>query len=264
MHTIIPSPLMPRRPNRLRIPIPIAFGLLSVLVTTMAAVVLWHMYQASAVDGQLSSLASEVATQTLESRVYEKDFFLNIADPRARIDYLAKWQITSTALDQAIAAFAAAATTAQDQQQAARWREQDADYAKDFGQIARAVADGSVTSPQAANVAFTPFKANVRVLTESSVEIAERKAALERETSARLESIGARTIGLIGLLAAIIVIVTVVYSAPDTARLRRRCVECDGPLPLRHWFGGEHLCRRCGWRRLARLAAEAEERHRSE
>ncbi len=271
MYSITPSPLTPTRPAGLRLQLLIACGLLSVIVAIVSVGALEGIahirvsaHQAVAVDGQLSRLASEVTTQTLESRRYEKDFFLNVADPRARADYLAKWQTTSTALDQAIAAFAANAATAEDKQQAARWRQQVSHYIQDFEQIARAVTDGHITTSQAANTAFLPSKENIRALTESSVAFADNEAALAVRTSTTLEASGTRTSWLVGLLAALALTVTVGYGAVNTVSFRRFCTDCGAWLPLSQWFGGEHRCRGCDLRRLARLIDEAETRERSE
>src|SRR5689334_14296779 len=99
----------------------VAFSLLIALAAAILGVALWGLghvqdsaHQATEIDGRMSSLASEVGTQTLLARRYEKDFFLNVADSNARTDYLTKWRQTSTALDGAIEAFAAAATTIDD------------------------------------------------------------------------------------------------------------------------------------------------------
>lgn len=269
MYSTPPTPLLPKRPDGSRIQLLVAYGLLSVLVATVAASALGGIatvrdtvHQVVAIDGQLSWLASDVATQALESRRYEKDFFLNVADPRAQAEYLAKWHTSVLALDQAIAAFAAAAPTPEDQQQAARWRTQAARYAKDFGQIARAVAEGHIRTSAAANEAFTPFKENIRILTESSAAVADRNAAREVAASAALDATGARTNWLVGLLAALAVLVAVGVGAADLVPIRRSCVDCNAWLPLRQWISGEHRCYSCTLRRLARLIDDAETRQR--
>src|SRR5262245_49702331 len=160
MYPAIPPSLPPKRQFGLRLQLMVAFGLLSVLVAAVSGTALWGLFsvresarQAVAVDGQLSRLASKVATQTLESRRYEKDFFLNIGDLSARDDYLAKWRANRTALEQAIAAFDAAATIPEDKQQAAQWREQVSSYERDVEQIVSGVADGRITTSVGANEA---------------------------------------------------------------------------------------------------------------
>src|SRR4051812_8640991 len=98
MYTSAPSSLTPKQPGGLRIDLLIMCGLFSVLMAAVSAIALVSIAsvrdsarETVAVDGQLSQLASEVTTQSLESRRYEKDFFLNAADPSMRSDYLAKW-----------------------------------------------------------------------------------------------------------------------------------------------------------------------------
>src|SRR3569832_320710 len=95
-----------------------AFSLLVALAVTILGVALWGLghvqdsaHQATEIDGRMSRLASDVATQTLLARRYEKDFFLNIADSSARTDYLTKWRQTSTALDNTKKTKTTAATT---------------------------------------------------------------------------------------------------------------------------------------------------------
>jgi methyl-accepting chemotaxis protein len=209
----------------------VAFGVLSLLVAVVAGIALWGLFsvrdsahQAVAVDGHLSRLASDVAVQALQSRRYESDFFTNIDDAFKRDDYLKKWKAAHAALDKAIMEFEKAATEANlanDKQQAARWRGQAAQYLEDFGQIERAVADGHITSAQAANAAFTPSKLNIQDLTEWSLVIAERKAATARETSAAMEATGARTIWLVGLLAGVALVVAIFWSLLIATRLLR-------------------------------------------
>jgi len=219
MHTNPIAPFPSRRNVGLRRQLVVAFGLLSLLMAVVAGIALWGIAsvrasarQAVAVDGQLSRLAGDVALQTLQSRRYEKDFFLNISDSAARTDYLAKWRSAHAALDQAIASFAAAATTADDQQQVARWHDQEARYDAAFEQIMRAVARGDITTSQAANVAITPFKEPIRVLTESSVEVAAHKAAVASADESTLEAIGSRTTWLVAMLAGVSIIIGVGWS----------------------------------------------------
>jgi methyl-accepting chemotaxis protein len=220
-----------RRQFGLRLQLMVAFGLLSILVAAVAAIALWGLFsvresarQAVAVDGQLNRLASEVATQTLESRRYEKDFFINVQDAFKRADYLKKWQSAYTALDQAIMGFSEAATevgTAEDQEQVARWRDQAARYHEDFEQLARAVADGRITTTQGADAAFTPFKLSIQDLTEWSVVVAERKAITAREAEATLVATSARTIWLVGPLATVALVIAITWSLLFATRLLR-------------------------------------------
>ena len=267
MYTSTPSPLIPGRPHGLRTQLLVALVIVSLLVALAATGALSSTLsvrdsarEAIMIDGRLSQLASEVATQTLESRGYEKDFFLNVADPHARSGYLAKWRTSVTAIEHAIAAFASTATAPEDQRQAEIWRAQLSQYGSHFQQVEGMVDQGEIATPAAANAAFAPFKETIRLLTESAEEVAERKATAADATSATLESTGTRATTFIALLAALALMMIVAYGAADMVPFRRYCVACDARLPFRHWFGGEHYCRRCELRRLEQQIADAERR----
>jgi methyl-accepting chemotaxis protein len=269
MYSMTPAPLLPKRRDGLHLPILIACGLLSILVAAMTTLSLKSIMQVSGfaheavdVDGQLSRLASDVANQTLESRRYEKDFFLNVEDSYVRQDYLTKWSKSAQALDHAIAAFSAAASTPEDQQQATSWHREASQYITDFKQVAQAVNNGHIITSEDANEAFTPFKENIRILTDSSVAIADQKATLAEQTSTTIAATGTRTIWLVGLLGFVALSVAVGYGIADTLSFGRYCVDCNEHLPIDKWFGGEHRCLQCELHRLARLINQAAARKR--
>jgi methyl-accepting chemotaxis protein len=207
----------------------LAFGVLSLLVAVVAGTALWGLLsirdsarQAVTIDGKLSRLASEVALQTLQSRRYEKDIFMNVEDASRLADYVEKWEASYTALDKAIKEFDAAAKevgTEEDQQHAARWRDQAARYHEDFKQLASAVTDGRIANTQAANAAFTPFKLGIQDLTDWAVAVAEEKSAAAHTAGTTLEATGVRMLWLVGLLAAIALIVAVIWSLLFAVRL---------------------------------------------
>src|SRR5689334_19338587 len=107
----------------LRAQLMLALGLLTLLTIGVAGAALWGVaaitassHQAMEVDGRMSRLASQIAIQTLLTRRYEKDVFINIADAEARSTADHNWHLADADLKQAIEAFAAFATTAEDQQ----------------------------------------------------------------------------------------------------------------------------------------------------
>ena len=108
-----------------------------------------------------------------------------------------------------------------------------------------------------------PFQKSMRILADSSVEIADHKTILMAETNAILDVVGARVIWLVGPLVVMALMAAVGYGAADTTRFHRRCVDCSARLHLKQWLGGAHRCPRCELHRLARLIDEAEKRHAS-
>ena len=205
-----------------------AFSMLLALAVTILGVALWGLgrvqdsaRQATEIDGRMSRLASEVGTQTLLARRYEKDFFLNVADSNVRADYMTKWQQASTALDGAIEAFAAAATTTDDQQQARQWRGDAAQYEQGFSEITRGVEAGRITTPQAANAGLVPFKDSIRSLTDTSVATGASKIAIAADAADALQKGVASTQWQLLLIGALALAIAAVWSVVFPLRLMR-------------------------------------------
>ncbi len=194
----------------LQIQLMLAFGFLGLLVAGVAGAALLSIgqihavaWQAVEVDGRMSRLASEVTVQTLLARRYEKDFFLNLDDAGERVSYLEQWRRADTDLGQAIEAFAAAATTTEEQQDVATWRAARSRYEEGFALVERGVANGSIMTAGGANEVFTPYKDSIRTLTDTALEVEQRKAAtLEQAEAAlteRLDSAIWRVVAIVAL-----------------------------------------------------------------
>ena len=212
----------------LRVQFMLALGLLVILTVGVAGAALWGLttihtsiQQGVEVDGRMSRLSSQIAIQTLLTRRYEKDVFLNLNAADTRASYEEQWQHADADLTQAIDAFAAVATNAADQQQVATWRGALSHYEEGFAQIKGAIVAGSITTPQAANEALTPFKDSIRTLTDSALEVAQRKAvAAQQAESAIEESITGVTWQLLVIIA-LVLVVGLVWSIIFPARLMR-------------------------------------------
>jgi methyl-accepting chemotaxis protein len=224
--TSVPAPTPIR--FGLRTQFVLALGLLVILTLGVAGAALWGLttirtsiQQGVEIDGRMNRLASQIAVQTLLVRRYEKDFFLNLNDADTRASYEEQWQRADSNLTQAIEAFAAEATNAADQQQAAAWRTALSRYEEGFAQIKRAIVVGSITTPQAANDALTPVKDHVRTLTDSALEVAQHKAAAAQQAeSATDDGITSVTWQLLTIIA-LVLVVGVVWSIIFPGRLMR-------------------------------------------
>jgi methyl-accepting chemotaxis protein len=222
--------VLARMPIRfgLRIQFVLALGLLVVLTLGVAGAALWGLttvrttiQQGVERDGRMNRLASQIAIQVLLVRRYEKDFFLNLNDADTRASYEQQWQRADSDLTQAIEEFAASATNAADQQQAATWRTALSRYEEGFAQLKRAIVAGTITTPQAANAAFTPLKDNVRTLTDSALEVAQHKEATAQQAESTVDdSITSATWQLL-IIIALALVVGVVWSITFPGRLMR-------------------------------------------
>ena len=212
----------------LRMQLRAALGFLVILTVGVAGAALWGLstihkaaQQAVEVDGHMSRLANDIAIETLLARRYEKDFFLNLDDADARAGYEEQWQRASTALGQAIEAFAAAAATTEDYQQVATWRAALSRYQEGFAQVKRATAAGTITTPQAANNALAPFKDSIRTLTDAALEVAQRKAVAAEQAEATLEKSIADTTWQLLAIVALALVVAAIWSIVFPGRLMR-------------------------------------------
>ena len=224
--TDIPAPMRIR--FGLRKQLMVALGFLVILTLGVAGAALWGVttihaaaQQAVEVDGRISRVASQIAIDTLLARRYEKDFFLNLNDAATRATYEEQWQGADAALGQTIEAFAAAATSAEDQRQAGVWRAALSHYEEGFAQVKRGIVAGTITTPQAANDTLVPVKDNIRTLTDSALEVAQRKAvAMDQAESTLDKSIADITWQLLAITA-LALVVAVVWSIVFPGRLMR-------------------------------------------
>lgn len=173
----------------------LAFGLLTALLATVFATSLLTLSrirsqhrQAIDVDSRLSEIASQIANQTLLCRRYEKDLFLNLRDPESRQEYLAKWHTAFADLQQSLAAFDRVSDSADNQAQLVRWKTDSAHYHTAFLNVTHAIMNGTITTSEAANGALAPAKDAIRILTDTALGEAERKAATAQQTNMQLGS----------------------------------------------------------------------------
>jgi methyl-accepting chemotaxis protein len=206
----------------------VALGFLVILTIGVAGAALWGLatiqkaaHQAVEVDARMSRLASQISTQTLLARRYEKDFFLNLDDRDARASYEEQWHHADKALGEAIEAFAVAAATSEDNQQVAVWRTALSHYQEGFAQIKSAIDLHTITTPQAANAALAPFKDSIRTLTDSALEVAQRKAAAAEQAEATLDKGIADTTWQLLAIVALALAVAAVWSIVFPGRLMR-------------------------------------------
>ncbi|KAB8333735.1 hypothetical protein SD80_011780 [Scytonema tolypothrichoides VB-61278] len=169
------SDVLPSRGFGLRTQLFAALGLLVAVVAAAAIVVLGalvylraEIQTTVAVAVAQSDAANTVSVTTLLCRRYEKDLFLNLDDPVLRASYLGQWQEAYADLQQAIDRYATLAQTEEDRQQVVAWRQASSAYHDAVIAVAQAIDAGTVTTPQTANAALTPFKEPIRSLTISA------------------------------------------------------------------------------------------------
>ncbi len=249
----------PRFTFRLRLTLSLVF--VCVLVAALAGAALWGIVslreaaRQAALNHRASRLANDVALQALQSRRFEKDFFLTAGNIAAQEGPLQRWHEANIALRGAIKAFEDSATGEPDRDQAARWRDAWASYTRGFGRVEIAISQGRIQDPQDAVATFAPFQETIQQMTDEAVRRAEARSGSAGQAFEGLERVGAQTLVAVSAIAAVALLVALLWSLLFPAWLAR-------PIRALHDVAGRlaggDLAVRTGLRRSDELGALAQ------
>lgn len=220
-----PKPITPRFTFRLRLTLALIF--VCVLVAALAGVALWGIgtlreaARQAALDHRASRLANDVALLALQSRRYEKDFFLTAGNIAAQEGPLQRWHAANIALRGAIKAFEDNASSAADRQQAADWRDAWATYSRGFGRVEIAISQNRIAEPADAIATFAPFQETIQRMTDQAVQRASANSSSAEQAFAALEQAGSQTLVAVAVIAATVLLVALFWSLLFPAWLAR-------------------------------------------
>ncbi|MGQ9927903.1 MAG: STAS domain-containing protein [Chloroflexaceae bacterium] len=252
----------------------LAFGALALLVLglNIAAPIMIRYTESVAhkvieVDAHLSQLASDVAMKVQIARRYDQSYFLHLENPQLRDEFVQTWSLAVSDLDQAIAAFAAAATTETDQRQVRLWRASFDFYHQGFRRITEAVAEGEVQTSQEAVRRFALYQPNIQLLSDLSLKMARVKAAEVQKAGLDVEQSAFVAKTIFGIIGVIVVLLAVLWSlilpynlTRPIARLSQAVQRlADGDLSVRTGLDGPDEFGRLG-RAFDHMAAIIHER----
>jgi rsbT co-antagonist protein RsbR len=196
----------------------LSLGFLSLLVAVVAIIALWGLINLrasahrAATDSQTSRLAEEIAVQALLCRRYEKDFFLSSGNLSAQDRPLQQWHQASIDLRGAIKAYEDVVVSDADRQQASAWRNAWKSYVQGFGDIEIGINGGDIKTPYDALKAFEPFQANIQLMTDQAVQRAREKHTSANQTSLLLDTSTNSTIWEVAVIAALVLIASLLWS----------------------------------------------------
>jgi methyl-accepting chemotaxis protein len=155
-----------------------AFTVAIILVGVVAAAGFWGLSQMVSTvgailnrDAKLMEYASDLDTQTLDLRRYEKDVFLNIGDRQKVADYTAKWKTTHAAAMEDLDKVQKLSGT-EDSASIESMRRDFATYTAGFEKVLGGIEGGRILTAAAANQAIFESKDEIHALEASSKEIA--------------------------------------------------------------------------------------------
>jgi len=161
---------------------------------------------AALMDGPLAGAQAlaQAGVSVGNSRRYEKDLFLNIADAKAVAKYQKSWADAVDSVAQRLDR-AAPLLGSEDAAALARLREGVAGYRKGMEGVLAQISAGTLTDPAAANQAVGPFKGSIRAadtaLEELTATVEKRVAAARADASqlaTRVQAVAVTACVLIG------------------------------------------------------------------
>jgi methyl-accepting chemotaxis protein len=193
----------------------LAFATLVCLALALAATGYWGLHtiantaeQILAVDVVAADTSGQVQASTLGLRRFEKDYFLNMADPKLRDQYLDQWKAERQTLlglldklngvvEEADRAKIAVMRTALDR------------YDDGFEKVRDAIQAGNLHSPAEANHALTPYKDHIRTLETNARIFRGDSLRGVRDDIARQT---ARSTLSMGVIVAVVTLISVILS----------------------------------------------------
>ena len=131
---------------------------------------------ALAQDVQLAQQALEIQTLVLLERRYEKDAFINLAEPDKRVAYVKKWTETRARMVEALAKLRKLDLTPEDAQAAEAMARHFDRYAAGFEATMAMVQRGELATTQAANTELGKYKGDVQGMESTSEKINDHAA----------------------------------------------------------------------------------------
>ena len=113
-------------------------------------------------DAVLAFEGADLRAVLLEMRRYEKDLFLNIADPTKVSEYEAKWKEHYDEQIHTLDSLDKVAVAAADKEYLTKVRKETIAYGAAVHKVVADMRSGAITTPTAANLAFAPAKDAVR------------------------------------------------------------------------------------------------------
>ena len=166
-----------------------------IIITAGLAGLTRQLYVRNLVKDTLASASAiqdhsaDIQAAALQCRRYEKDYFLNIADPPDRNDYLVKWNSAWDSLSHHLELIESnwAHDTHLTVADFEKYKQDIENYKRVFLEITTGVESGEITSAAEANRVIAPFKGYARRIIVESDDISERAEQVIDEEYATLD-----------------------------------------------------------------------------
>jgi len=138
-------------------------------------------------DAVLAFEGADLRAVLLEMRRFEKDMFLNLADPAKVTEYEGKWKEHYDEQIHTLDSLDKVANVAADKEFLTKVRKETITYGAAVHKVLADMRSGAITTPAAANAAFTPFKEEIRELDEELTKWYEGHEELTADGGAAIQ-----------------------------------------------------------------------------
>ncbi|MCM0081103.1 methyl-accepting chemotaxis protein [Geomonas sp. Red32] len=155
------------------------FTLMLLLIVISGITAYWGVDKATSAtinllngDASVSEFAFKCEVDIINLRRFEKDCFLNVADPAKVQDYFDKWKAQRAKLDEHLVELGKYASLAKDKETLSKMNALKSGYEEGFTNVHNAIVAHKVTTPAGANAAIEAYKDKIHSLDTISHELA--------------------------------------------------------------------------------------------
>jgi methyl-accepting chemotaxis protein len=149
----------------------LAFAMLVLLALALAGSGYWGLSNVTAsaddilrIDVAAAQYSGQVQTNIVELRLFEKDFFLNVADPAVRTDYENKWKDHYATINKLLDKLQVLVRTENERNRISAMRIMLVGYEDGFQKVREAAESGQLKTAADCNRALDPYKEQIRAL----------------------------------------------------------------------------------------------------
>ncbi len=215
----------------------LAFGLLLLLLVIGSGVGQWGVRSVSATavhllqtEATVSQHADRALADILRLRRYEKDIFLNAADPTTVDGYYRKWSESNDRLRAGIAGFEKIAASREDTGRVAVIRDTLARYTAGFNKAYALIREGKLKTPDAARAAMAEYDDDIRKMETTAGEFAEEANGQQDAIETLVVGKTRQTAIVLQILSVLGILIGVVASAVITRGIRKPIAGALGEL----------------------------------
>lgn len=205
----------------------LGFGVIVALMLVVAVTGYWELTSTANITKEILERESPLVENSqrvralgLELRRYEKDTFLNMADPEKQSEYVAKWKTERNALMERLSQLETISSGKQ-LETIASMRNGLVEYEQGYEDVLQQIRSGKVTTPAEGNQAIKVYKEPIRVFTETADQFATDQSTAMAEKEQLVAAMVKRSMGtVIGLFlgaAALAIFASIVIARSITA-----------------------------------------------